>query len=146
SDPKDRVFIDGIFSQSVGILWHAHRYGIEEIPANLSWFQELEETLQFRWVVLYGPGISTVQSKPEVWEYIQQTYHLRQIGLVPQGNELVPYYFVLEKGGVFDLESFPVNKTPYLAMSYTNTEGIFDFYALDDGSSSVSSQVLLVVS
>ncbi len=132
SDPKDRVFIDGIFSQSVGILWHAHRYGIEEIPANLTWFQELEATLQFRWVVLYGPGINTVQSKTEVWEYIQQTYQLRQIGLVPQEDELVPYYFVLEKGAVFDLETFPVNKTPYLAKTYTNTQGAFVVYALDD--------------
>jgi len=132
SDPKDRVFIDGIFSQSVGILWHAHRYGIEEIPTNFTWFQELEATLQFRWVVLYGPGIGTVQSKPDVWEYIQQTYHIRQIGLVLQGDDLVPYYFVLEKGGVFDLETFPVNKTPYLAKTYTNTQGTFDFYVMDD--------------
>ncbi len=131
SDPADRVFIDGVFSQSVGILWHAHRYGIEEIPHNLTWFKELEETLQFRWVVLYGTGISTVQIKTDVWAYIQQNYHIRQIGLVPYGNELAPYYFVLEKGGVFDVEEFLENKTPYLAKTYTNTKGIVSFYALD---------------
>ncbi len=132
SDSKDRVFIDGVFSQSVGILWHAHRYGIEEIPANLSWFQELEETLQFRWVVLYGPGFSTIQTKPEVWEYIQSNYKIQQIGLIVQNRQYVPYYFVLEKGGTFDTTMFIQNKTPYLAKTYTNTIGIFDLYAVDD--------------
>src|SRR3989338_4506243 len=135
SDPQDRVFIDGVFSQSVGVLWHAHRYGIDETPANLTYFQELEETLQFRWVVLYGPGIGTIQTKPEVWEYIQQTYSIQQIGLIPQGNELTPYYFVLEKGGMFDPDVFLVNKTPYLATTYTNSAGLVEFYALDGGTS-----------
>ncbi|MBI5003346.1 glycosyltransferase family 39 protein [Candidatus Woesearchaeota archaeon] len=133
SDPEDRVFIDGVFSQSVGILWHAHRYGIEEIPSNLTRFQELEDELQFRWVVLYAQGMGTIQSKLEVWEYIQQTYSIQQIGLIPQGNELAPYYFVLEKGGTFDPDSFLVNKTPYLATTYTNSAGIVEFYALDGG-------------
>lgn len=133
SDPHDRVFIDGVFAQSSGLLWHAHRYGLDEISSNLSWFKQMEETLQFRWVVLYGPGIGTVQSKPEVWEYIQQTYTIRQIGLIPQGSELSPYYFVLEKDGFFDLNTFLANKTPYLAQTYTNSVGIVEFYALDEG-------------
>ncbi len=135
SDPEDRVFIDGVFAQSSGLLWHAHRYGLDEISSNLTWVQEMENTLQFRWVVLYGPGIGTVQSKPDVWEYIQQNYEIQQIGLIPEGDQLAPYYFVLEKGGVFDVDAFLVNKTPYLATTYTNSAGIVEFYALDGGTS-----------
>jgi 4-amino-4-deoxy-L-arabinose transferase-like glycosyltransferase len=132
SDPRDRIFIDGVSSQSVGILWHAHRYGIEEIPANLSWFQELEDTLQFRWVVLYGPGIGTAQTKTEVWEYIQNTYKIRQVGFIIQDNQYVPFYFVLEKGGVVNLEEFVKNKTPSLAGSYEKTYETVDMYTIDD--------------
>lgn len=132
SAPEDRIFVDGVFAQSSGILWHAHRYGTDEIPANLSYVQELEQTLNFRWVVLYGPGIGTIQSKGEVWEYIQQNYVIRQVGLIPQENQFIPYYVVLEKGGVFDLEMFAANKTPYLAKTYTNTEGTVEMYAIDE--------------
>ncbi len=132
SDAKDRVFIDGVFSQSVGILWHAHRYGIEEIPANLSWFQELEDTLQFRWVVLYGPGIGTAQTKTDVWEYIQNNYKIRQVGLIIQDNQYTPFYLVLEKGGVVDLQLFVQNKTPELAKSYEKTYETIEMYTIDD--------------
>ncbi len=132
SDPTERVFIDGVFSQSVGILWHAHRYGLDETTANLTWFMELEQTRNFRWVVLYGPGIGTIQSKPEVWEYIQNTYKIRQIGLIVDNGQYAPYYFVLEKGGSFDVDGFVANKQPYLAKTYTTTQGTFSFYALDE--------------
>ncbi len=140
SDPNDRVFIDGFFAQSSGLLWHAHRYGLDEISSNLSWFKQMEETLQFRWVVLYGPGIGTVQSKPAVWEYIQQNYQIRHVGFVPHEEGLAPYYLVLEKGGVFDLDGFAANKTPYLAKTYTNTEGTFTLYAMDDSVLAPSSE------
>lgn len=132
SNTTDRVFIDGVFSQSVGILWHAHRYGTDEITSNLSLFQELEETLQFRWVVLYSYGMSTIQTKQEVWEYIQQNYKIRQIGFISQGEQLVLYYFVLEKGDVFNPDTFVAGKQPYLAQTYTTTQGDVPFYAMDD--------------
>ncbi len=132
SDSTERVFIDGVFSQSVGILWHAHRYGLDETTANLTWFMELEQTRNFRWVVLYGPGIGTIQSKPEVWNYIQNTYNIRQIGLIMDNGQYAPYYFVLEKGGSFDVDGFVANKQPYLAKTYTTTQGTFSFYALDE--------------
>lgn len=131
SAPEDRIFIDGVFSQSFGILWHAHRYGIDEVPFTLTTFQELEDTLQFRWVVLYGPGMSTVQTKPEVWDYIQKTYKIRQIGLLVQNSQYIPYYFVLEKGGNYTPEEFIANKTPYLATTYTTTQGDVPFYAIE---------------
>lgn len=134
SNTTDRVFIDGVFSQSVGILWHAHRYGTDEITPHLSYFQELEETLQFRWVVLYSYGMSTIQTKQEVWEYIQQNYKIRQIGFISQGQQLVPYYFVLEKGGIFDADAFATGKQPSLVQTYTTTQGEFSFYAMDDTS------------
>lgn len=132
SDPTERVFIDGVFSQSVGILWHAHRYGLDEITPNLTWFQELEQTRNFRWVVLYGPGFSTIQSKPDVWNYIQNTYKIRQIGLIMENDQYAPYYFVLEKNGTFDIDAFVAGKQPYLAATYTTTDGTFSFYAIDD--------------
>lgn len=132
SNSTDRIFIEGVSSQSVGILWHAHRYGIEEIPNNVSYFQILEETLNFRWVVLYGPGMAAIQQKTEILQYIQDNYKIRQVGFMLQDEQLTPYYFILERGGVFDPEKFGENKKPYLAETYTNTQGTFDIYAIDD--------------
>ncbi|MFA6888331.1 MAG: glycosyltransferase family 39 protein [Candidatus Woesearchaeota archaeon] len=132
SESDERVFIDGVFSQSVGILWHAHRYGIEEITANITRFQELEDTLNFKWVVLYGPGIGTIQTKQEVWEYIQTNYTIRQVGLMIQNSQYAPVYLVLEKGGVVDLTSFVQNKIPVLATTYEITDGSIDFYTISD--------------
>ncbi|MBI5072373.1 phospholipid carrier-dependent glycosyltransferase [Candidatus Woesearchaeota archaeon] len=132
SNSADRVFIEGVSSQSVGILWHAHRYGVEEISGNLSYFENLENTLKFKWVVLYGQGMGSIQAKTEVWDYIQQNYKIRQVGFIAQNGQLNPYYFVLEKGGVFNTETFGENKTPYLAETYTNTQGIVQMYAIDD--------------
>jgi len=131
SDQSERVFIDGVFSQSVGILWHAHRYGTDEITSNLTEFKRLETDLNFKWVVLYSYGINTIQSKQEVWDYIQNNYKIKQIGLIVQDGQYVPYYFVLEKGGVFDFTAFQ-NKTSYLAQTYTTTNGDIQFYAVDD--------------
>lgn len=131
SNQTERVFIDGVFSQSVGILWHAHRYGIDEIPANITWFKELENNLQFRWVVLYGPGMNTVQTKPEVWEYIQNTYHIRQMGFIAQDNQYALYYFVLEKGGSFNPESFIENKQPHVAKTYEKTGETISIYTIE---------------
>jgi 4-amino-4-deoxy-L-arabinose transferase-like glycosyltransferase len=134
SEPDERVFIDGVLSQSVGILWHAHRYGTDEITNNLTYFIELEEELNFRWVVLYGPGMATVQTKEDVWDYIQNNYKIAQIGLIMNGDELTPYYFILEKGGTFNPdESFVADSVPTLAQTYQKTTGEeFDFYVLDN--------------
>lgn len=133
SKADERVFIDGVSSQSVGILWHAHRYGIEEIPANLTRFQELEDTLNFRWVVLYGPGISTIQSKPEVFSYIQTSYKVRYIGFIFKDNQYVPFYFILEKGGTVDSSTLLLqDNSPYYVKSYDKTYEVIDVYAVDD--------------
>ncbi len=132
SNASERVFIDGVFSQSVGILWHSHRYGTDEITANLTLFQELEQTRNFRWVVLYSYGMSTIQTKPDVWEHIQKNYKIRQMGFIAQEEQLIPYYFVLEKGGTFDPDTFVAGKQPYLAQTYTATNGDILFYVIDD--------------
>ncbi len=133
---QDRVFIDGVFSQSVGILWHAHRFGTDEITSNLTWFNELEDSLHFRWVVLYGAGMQTIQTKQEVWEYIQQSYAIRHIGFIIHNNQYIPYYIVLEKSvnpdNVFDPTAFTAGKQAYLAQTYTTSHGVFELYAIDD--------------
>lgn len=132
SNKTDRIFIEGVSSQSVGILWHAHRYGVEEISNNLTYFKHLEESLQFRWVILYGPGMGSIQTKKEAWEYIQENYKIRQVGLIPQNGELTPYYFVLEKGGIFNPEKFIENKTVELAETYTNSYGVVEIYTMSE--------------
>jgi hypothetical protein len=74
----------------------------------------------------------TIQTKPDVWEYIQKNYKIRQIGLIAQGEQLVPYYLILEKGGAFDSDAFIFGKQPSLAQTYTTTHGDIPFYAIDD--------------
>jgi 4-amino-4-deoxy-L-arabinose transferase-like glycosyltransferase len=113
SDEKVFMGIDPS-GQTVATLFYAERYG-QWMPENLTEFKRWEQEKNFRWIFLYGLQDQTghrnalittsllEQQQPELWNYINSTYRIRQVGLVKTNQGGVPYYFILGKGGSFDL-------------------------------------------
>lgn len=129
SQPNERVFMYGAGSQNVGMLWNAQRYGTHDYIDNLTKIQELEQTLNFRWFFLYRDGIPYVQQHPDVWNYIINNYKLRQIGGSVEGNNFLPLYIVLEKGGTFNADEFQ-QIPPVLAKTYELSYQKIDLYTV----------------
>jgi hypothetical protein len=107
---KDEKIFLGIdpSGQTVSMLWAAKRYGAW-INYNLSRVKTLEKEKNFNRIFLYGNALNTMQTNKrsaELWEYVEQNYRIEQIGAVMQNNQPVPYYFVLKKGGKFNLSDF----------------------------------------
>jgi 4-amino-4-deoxy-L-arabinose transferase-like glycosyltransferase len=97
SQPNERIFHSS--QQSYGILWNADRKGYK-LPDTLADFQKGEQ-LNVSWVFIYNWRFNIFQS--EDWSYISSHYGLRQAAFIQQGAQFAPVYFLLEKGGSFDL-------------------------------------------
>ncbi|MFH1376302.1 MAG: glycosyltransferase family 39 protein [Candidatus Woesearchaeota archaeon] len=91
--------------QSYGILWHADRMGYGKgWSKDLDTFKKIEDEDNVRWVFVYQWGMDLFE-KEELWEYISETYSLKQIAFMQNGEQVQPIYFLLEKGGSFDLNN-----------------------------------------
>lgn len=89
--------------QSYGVLWHADRKGFGSGWRTLENFK-YAESVGVKWVFVYQWGMDLFQDE-ELWGYISKNYSLRQIGFVSGGQtEIVPIYFLLSKGGSFDMD------------------------------------------
>ncbi|PIN86273.1 hypothetical protein COV19_05690 [Candidatus Woesearchaeota archaeon CG10_big_fil_rev_8_21_14_0_10_44_13] len=98
SQPDERMFFSG--HQSYGVLWEADRKGS---PGH---FNETvtrfgEDKYNVRWIFLYQWGLQTL-SDPSKWDYIKDTYSLKQIAFqqTAQGPQIL--YMIFEKGGSFN--------------------------------------------
>ncbi len=98
SEEDERMFFSG--EQSYGVLWHADRKGYPVHP-NETEVKFAEENYNVRWVLFYLWGLNAMQD-PAKFDYIKQTYSLKQIGIVQVQNGYQPYYMLFEKGGSFD--------------------------------------------
>lgn len=122
SDPSQLVMGSG--HQDSGFYWHSNRR-MTEPPKNLSEFKQYEEGLNIQWLFIYQWGFNEYFSNPEIAEYVSNNYHLSQIGLLKQGTELNPAYFVLNKGGSFNLSDVKnlVKGKPIFMKKYSLTSG-----------------------
>lgn len=101
--PQDRVMHSS--EQSVGVLWHANRKGYS--PArNVSDLMRLETEFGVKWLFVYRWEIPTYlrqgDTPTELQRYVEDNYRLRQFGFSTVGENLMPVYFVFERGGTFD--------------------------------------------
>ena len=99
SDIKDKIFHST--HQSHGVLWHANRVGYN-LPDNIERLHKGEE-LGANWLFIYQWGLSVRQNE-ELWGEIKSTYSLKQIAFRRNGEQFIPVYYLLEKGGSFDEE------------------------------------------
>ncbi len=74
-------------------------------PSSLEDFKNLEEKLHIKHLYIYPPYFFE-SIADEFKEYIRNNYSLLQIGLLKTGKNLVPYYWILEKGGKLKVEEF----------------------------------------
>jgi len=137
SEPEERVFLEGISAgQGASLFGHASRFGTW-MPKNISEFKRGEDEKNFRWVVLYNQawrqgideGIFMIAQKPEIWQYIQDNYQLKQVGYIGSTEQPVRIYMVLEKGG--RLNDSTISNVPQLAVTYELTSAQIPLYTVE---------------
>jgi hypothetical protein len=118
--------------QDIGLVWHSDRR-LVSIPPDVSRMQELEEKMHVRWIFVYQWGFNTVLGNAELAEYIYDNYRLAQIAFRRNGENVVPFYFLLEKGGSFnqsDINNLIQNK-PVKRKYYELTSGNVELNYVD---------------
>jgi 4-amino-4-deoxy-L-arabinose transferase-like glycosyltransferase len=87
--------------QSHGIVWHADRKAFSK-PDGIAEIKMAEDK-NSTWIFIYQWGFD-IMNKPE-WEYIQESYSLKQAAFTSTGNnQFSPLYILLHKGGSFSME------------------------------------------
>ncbi len=112
SKPNERIFFPS--GQSYGVLWHADRKG-DKTPFNdLARFKD-GESKNMTWVFVYQWGFE-VMNYPEVWDYIQENYELKQFAYY-KTDPIQPVYLLLKKGGSFNMSN--INEILQNKQTYT---------------------------
>jgi len=131
SNPNERFFIAG-HAQSVGVCFSAmRRCAFIPEPENLSLFKFGEEKRNMSWIFIHGDyGMLKLQQMKETWKYVQENYRIEQIGLFKTEKGFVPVYFVLRKGGTFNLTEMRT-KPVILKKVYDTTKGPVNLYTIE---------------
>jgi 4-amino-4-deoxy-L-arabinose transferase-like glycosyltransferase len=88
--------------QAYGLLWHGDIKGTKGIPASLEDIKFAEKELNANWIFIYNWDFKIFQDA-ERWDYISNNYSLKQMGFFQSNNNIQPAYFLLRRGGTFDL-------------------------------------------
>ena len=93
--PGERVFLF-THAQGYGIARYAQRY--VGWPSNFKDFKEKESKFNIRYICIYPlQYLASLESgSAELFNYIQNNYHLKELGMLEEPNRLI--YAVLEKG------------------------------------------------
>jgi hypothetical protein len=121
SGPHERIIHSG--HQDYGVIWHANRKAIDGGIPDVENIKLAEETLDVNWIFIYQWGMD-VFNEPK-WKYISDHYSLKQIAIQQTQEGGVPFYFLLKKGGSFnvdELNSLLEGKQP-LSKEYEYTKG-----------------------
>lgn len=101
--PKERIFLL-THSQGKGIARYARRFtGWED---TLEGFREKEDKFAIKYICFYPAefALSLKANNQALFEYIQKSYHVKEVGLTEEPSQL--YYVILEKGKGSDPETF----------------------------------------
>lgn len=100
---KERIFLL-THAQGKGIARYARRFtGWED---TLESFQDKEKRFNIRYACFYPAefALSLKVNNPALFEYIQNNYHVKEVGLTEEPSQL--YYLILEKGKGSEAETF----------------------------------------
>jgi hypothetical protein len=135
--PDERIFIYG-HSQTFATCTFAERRCGQPYKENIS-IQSMEGNGNFsiendpynvRYLTFDQYGLSLLQNEyAKDWKYIENNYHLVWLGAIPQNNQLVPYLFILKKGGTLNMSN--IQATPYIATTYHMSYGDIPFYVAE---------------
>ncbi|MDO8660509.1 MAG: hypothetical protein Q7K43_01345, partial [Candidatus Woesearchaeota archaeon] len=107
--------------QAYGILWHADIKGTKR-QKDVKLIQYGEDNLNITWLFVYQWDFDMLQM-PEVGEHISKNYGLAQIGFFRTKEGVNPVYFLLHKGGTFNLSELNdyVKGKPVQSRTYEKT-------------------------
>ncbi len=126
SGKEDRVYLAS-HVQTVGMLWNADRYGAF-LPDTLERFKFGEDERQMKWIFIYDNN-EKLRENPEIWEYVNKNYSIREIGILKTGDDEKPVYFILEKGGSINFSNTNLNSRK-LKTKYETSYGELELYSL----------------
>lgn len=127
SNKADRIFISG-HAQTVGMLLSADRYG-DFLPTTLDMFKFGENERHMKWIFVYdNSGISKLRENTEIWDYINKSYFIKEVGFIENGENLEQKYIILEKGGSIDMSGANLER-PKLAAVYKTSYGLVKLYS-----------------
>jgi hypothetical protein len=115
--------------QSHGIGFIAKRRYV--MPRSADDLARIEREHNVRYVFVHGPvGIKALEESPDLWRVVKEEWSYRQVGLERRGGDLVPTYYILERGGPLDERVFGDEK-PVKARTYdSRTRGAVEFFTL----------------
>lgn len=127
TSPNDRVFLL-TYCQGNAIARYAQRY--MGWPETLEEFKRVEEKFKIKYICFYPAGFlwETKAKNPAYFEYIQNNYHLKELGLM---NDQLNY-FILEKGKGADIKKSleSLSGTPEARTVYRILGRYFFFYTI----------------
>jgi len=129
SKHNERIFFPS--GQSYGVIWHSERKGDKLPYTDLARFKD-GESKNMTWVFVYQWGME-VMNNPEVWNYIQEHYSLKQFAYYRADPNIQPVYFLLKKGGSFNMSNINEmlqNKQTY-AKDYEYSMGTRTLFYVD---------------
>lgn len=127
SNKEDRIFISG-HAQTVGMLWNSDRYG-DFLPETLDRFKFGENERHMKWIFVYDNfGLLKLRENPEIWDYINKSYSVKEVGFLERGDNLEQKYIILEKGGSIDLNGYDLDQ-PKLSRVYETSYGLVNLYS-----------------
>ncbi|MBC8495534.1 glycosyltransferase family 39 protein [archaeon] len=101
--PGDEMINSG--HQSYGLTWNGDIKSTRGIPTTVEELQVLESERNIQWIFLYEyqtGRISQMRANPELWNYVQQNYKLKQLGFFQNQQQINLVYYILKKGGSFN--------------------------------------------
>lgn len=130
SNTLDRIFISG-HAQTVGMLWTADRYG-DFLPGTLDRFKFGEDERHMKWIFVFDNlGLSRLRENQEIWEYVNKSYSVKEVGFLKIGKNFNQKYIILQKGGSIDMSGANL-EPPKLARVYETSYGLVNFYTSRD--------------
>jgi hypothetical protein len=83
-----------------------------------------------KWIFVHGDyGMAQLQQNNEIWNYVQKNYEIAQIGLFKTNDGYSPVYFVLKKGGQFNITEMQT-KQVVLEKTYSTKGGSVNLYTI----------------
>jgi len=118
--------------QTVGVCFAAKRVCPGMPRSNVSMVIKGENNLNISYVFVHGQqGMALLQEFPQTWEHVSNSYHIVSIGFFRFGDNILPQYFILKRGGNFTLNSQLAGPS-FEARTYTTkTQGTLTLYEMD---------------
>jgi len=127
--PDERIFLL-THAQGYGIARYAQRY--VGWTYELEGFKNKEKKFGVRYVCIYPTEFirSLKQDKPELFDYIQSNYHIKEAGLTEEPERL--FYLILEKGKSSEAQNFleSISGQKYLKTIYRIAGKYVFFYTV----------------